>query len=240
VQVNHDAAYLVQFELNLQLQMIESELQFKEIQFGGVNMLLLPEKAVFMPETQSLLLADTHFGKATHFRKAGIPVSDQVFVDDLERLSSVIQKTSALELIILGDLFHSDHNSEWERWGEWIKTSSLKKVRLVPGNHDKAILKLPPLEGCQIETPLMIQNNIALSHEDVPCDLPLIHGHIHPSVSLKGLGKQAIKLPCFHVSETRMVIPAFGSFTGTHAVKPRKGDRVFVLHQNLIHESKLN
>lgn len=239
MQVNHDASYLVQFGLNLQRAMIETEGNFNEIQFGGVNMLLLAERAVFIPEAGSLLVADTHFGKATHFRKAGIPVSDEVFMDDLIRLSSLIDKFLVSELIILGDLFHSDHNSEWERWGEWIKTSGLKSIKLVPGNHDKAILKLPPLEGCTIETPLLIHNRIALAHEDTEADLPLIHGHIHPSIRIKGGGRQALKLPCFHVSRSRIILPAFGSFTGTHPVKPVKGDRIFVVFGNSIREMEL-
>ena len=40
----------------------------------GQTLMLLPEKAIFLPESDTLLVADAHFGKATSFRQLGVPV----------------------------------------------------------------------------------------------------------------------------------------------------------------------
>jgi uncharacterized FlgJ-related protein len=59
---------------------IDFQFQFPN---SSVSVELLPEKAAFIPESATLLIADPHFGKATHFRKAGIPIPEQIFLKDL-------------------------------------------------------------------------------------------------------------------------------------------------------------
>jgi metallophosphoesterase superfamily enzyme len=39
-------------------------------------------------------------------------------------------------------------------------------------------------------------------------------------------------LPCFHHRGSSLVLPAFGEFTGTHAVSPAPGDGVYALTGN--------
>ena len=46
--------------------------------YKGLNLTLLPEKAVWIDSMGVLLIADLHFGKAAHFRKSGIPISEKV------------------------------------------------------------------------------------------------------------------------------------------------------------------
>jgi hypothetical protein len=48
-------------------------------------------------------------------------------------------------------------------------------------------------------------------------------------VRLLGSGRQAETLPCFHFGPEIGVLPAFGGFTGSRRVRPRRGDRVFVV-----------
>ena len=38
----------------------------------------------------------------------------------------------------------------------------------------------------------------------------------------------SMRLPCFWFGEKYGVLPAFGDFTGTHRIKPKKGDQVYV------------
>ena len=57
-------------------------------------------------------------------------------------------------------------------------------------------------------------------------------GHIHPAVRLQGFGRQRLKLPCFFKTHSQMILPAFGEFTGTHVLQPKKEDEVFVIVEN--------
>ena len=68
---------------------------------------LLPERAVFCPSEQALLVSDVHLGKAETFQHYGIPVPGAVNGATLHRLAQVCDRTQARRLIILGDLFHA-------------------------------------------------------------------------------------------------------------------------------------
>jgi metallophosphoesterase superfamily enzyme len=68
------------------------------------------------------------------------------------------------------------------------------------------------------------------AHEPAPSpDGYVLAGHIHPGVILHGAGRQREKLRCFYFGREYAILPAFGSLTGMIAVRPRRGDRIFVL-----------
>jgi metallophosphoesterase superfamily enzyme len=57
----------------------------------------------------------------------------------------------------------------------------------------------------------------------------VVSGHLHPAVQLAGPGGQRERLPCFYVGRGHAILPAFGSFTGHAAVRPRGNDRVYAI-----------
>jgi metallophosphoesterase superfamily enzyme len=59
-------------------------------------------------------------------------------------------------------------------------------------------------------------------------DAPLyLCGHLHPGVNLYGAGRQHAILPCFWQYGHMLMLPAFGSFTGLHRIRPRQGDGIW-------------
>jgi DNA ligase-associated metallophosphoesterase len=199
-----------------------------EVDFAGKAITLLPQRAVFIRDSASLLIADPHFGKSGHFRKAGIPVSGQVLIEDLLRLSETIAFCKAEKLYILGDFFHAEPNQEWSLWCTWLEQSSLKQAILIPGNHDRHIVKLS-FPKKMIKGEMMHDlEGLALSHDETETTKPLICGHVHPSVHLSGIGKQGLKMPCFYMKKEVLILPAFGSFTGTYQIKASRGERLFI------------
>ena len=42
----------------------------------------------------------------------------------------------------------------------------------------------------------------------------VIAGHLHPVLSLRGIGRDRLRLPCFSFEARCAVLPAFGEFTG--------------------------
>jgi metallophosphoesterase superfamily enzyme len=53
-------------------------------------------------------------------------------------------------------------------------------------------------------------------------------------VKLRGGGRQSLRLPCFYFGKNGAVMPAFGNLTGFHVIRPKKGDRVFVITENKV------
>ena len=193
---------------------------------------LLPQKAVYWQKKKILILADLHVGKTGHFRKHGIPVPNRVNQTNLGILNTLIERLSPDQLVVVGDLFHSDINKEWKVFEQWRKSYRQLEFSLVLGNHDI----LP--DSCYHSTYINLFKRLRIDpfvfvHD--PDDLKPRHidnrypisGHIHPAVQLKGKGRQSMKLPCFYFGEEIGIMPAFGTFTGTHVIRPSGNDRVY-------------
>jgi uncharacterized protein len=197
---------------------------------------LSPQRAIFWEEEKALILSDLHFGKTGHFRKSGIAVPQQVYKEDLQRLVVLIEHFKPVELVVVGDFFHSRQNAEMEWFRKWRDDFSSLQITLVRGNHD--ILKnqwykdsnIKVLEDRYVKAPFVF------SHE--PCspdkDNYLFCGHIHPGILLEGVGRQSLRLPCFYFGQNMCILPAFSKFTGVALVSPEPEDQVFALVENKI------
>ncbi len=202
----------------------------ERIEIAGVELWLLAEKAIYWPEERRLFIADTHFGKISHFRKNGIKMPEGAARQNLIRLEKLLYSTQAKEVYFLGDLFHSELNREWLGFKQVIALFPATQFHLIGGNHDildelsyyRARLEYHP-NGLRLDP-------FYLSHEPLEeFEGYNLCGHIHPGVRLRGTGRQSLRLACFHFSPRQGILPAFGEFTGFHTLKVRKTDRVFVI-----------
>lgn len=200
------------------------------------TMQLLSDKAIYMPDHDTLIISDLHFGKIEHFRKNGIGLPPNAARKDIKKLEHLILSINPAEIVFLGDLFHSDYNNAWQSFQDMLSRFSDKVFHLVMGNHD--ILEEDLYQGMKITYHLDIEN-LVLTHE--PMDEIMegkynLCGHIHPGVKLSGKGKQSMRIPCFFFGTHTGILPSFGTFTGTHVLKPIKTDRIFVVQEDLVME----
>ncbi|OWR15032.1 ligase-associated DNA damage response endonuclease PdeM [Chryseobacterium sp. VAUSW3] len=173
------------------------------------------QKAVFWESRKIMIISDLHVGKSAHFRKSGIAISSQILLDDLAVLESLISFFEVQHLLIVGDLFHAGHNSDLEIFCEWRNRFPDLKITLIKGNHDR-ISKQIYDDYCidTVENSLEIQP-FRFVHEPENIGTTFtVSGHIHPGVIFQGKARQAIKLPCYAVSESQLILPAFSKFTG--------------------------
>jgi DNA ligase-associated metallophosphoesterase len=198
----------------------------------------LPEKAVYVPALDAVLVSDVHLGKSETFQQCGVPVSSQVNEDTLQRLAGVCDRTQAQQLFILSDLFHSRAGLVDEVIDRWLKFLSQTQVEahLILGNHDR------PLRDCMSQLSLTCQTRPVevatwiLSHEPLPWASGInICGHIHPCVWLGGRGDR-LRLPCFYWEHQahRLILPAFGEFTGGHNVPLNAQVTAYVVADNAV------
>lgn len=191
----------------------------------GHRIELLAEHAVFLPEHQSLVLSDVHLGKAATFRAHGVGVPEGDDARDLERIGQLVTATGATRLIIAGDLFHSPHGAV-PGLHDWLERLAVP-VTLVRGNHDRH----PQLDGLPLDTvPHLELGTLRIVHDPAeagPDHLSLC-GHLHPVVRLRDGSRSSLRVPCFHLRESCLLLPSFGSFTGGHPITVEKTDRVFI------------
>jgi DNA ligase-associated metallophosphoesterase len=204
-----------------------------EVEIAGERLVLLPEHALYRPSTATLMVADPHWGKAAAFRAAGLPVPGGTTSAGLERLSRALERTGARRLVVLGDLLHAREGRAprtLEAVRSWRKRHAALEIRLVRGNHDRHAGDPPPELGIECCDPPCLDAPFVLDHHPHPSPAGyVLAGHVHPSVTLRGAGRQRKRLPCFHFGARVGLLPAFGDFTGTADVAVLPGDRVFVV-----------
>ncbi len=199
----------------------------------GTNFLLHPYKAIYWSDEDTLIVSDLHLGKVHHFRNAGIYVPLNAAMDNYERLSSILIEFKPEKLLILGDLFHSTLNQDWQTFSELRHTFEQIDFDLVLGNHDIIDPKLFERNNMTVHQEISM-GPFLFTHHPTECESYNLAGHIHPGVRLIGESKQSLRLPCFFFGKDKGLLPAFGTFTGISLIKPKSEDQVFVVSEDQI------
>lgn len=204
-----------------------------EVQAAGTVLRLLPQRALHLPEFDTLLVADAHIGKAQSFRRLGVPVPEATTTGTLERLAAAVAACGARRLVFLGDLLHSARGraaAPMQAFERWREAHAGLELALVRGNHDGHAGDPPASWRVHcVDGPLPL-GPLALAHEPAPVPgAYVLAGHVHPAAVLGGRAHDRLRLPCFHLGPAVGVLPAFGDFTGMHVLPRESGDRVFVV-----------
>lgn len=206
-----------------------------EIELAGAALRLLPQRAAFLPGEGLLLVADLHLGKAQSFRRLGVPVPQGTTTASLTRLDAAIDASGARGIVFLGDLIHSARwaaPATWDAVARWRARHPTLELHLVRGNHDRHAGDPPPDWGIRcIDEPWRVGPFALAHHPDPVPGAYVLAGHLHPAATIGGRAHDRLRLPCFHFGAGVGVLPAFGAFTGTHALRRAPGDRVYVVHE---------
>lgn len=203
-----------------------------QISRSGQTLWLSAEKCLFWEEKRMLILSDLHIGKAAHFRKSGIAIPGQLFEEDMKRIDRQIEYFQPRTLLVTGDFFHSEANEEHERFIHWRATHKDIHCCMIRGNHEVLSDQSYTALGIDVLGSNFKEGPFYFIHEKpkiLPPDTFAFSGHVHPGIRLKGIGKQAVTLPCFYFSENSCILPAFSRFTGKYLVQPNKGDEVYAI-----------
>ncbi len=157
-------------------------------------------------------MADLHLEKASAFARRGTLLPPYDTHATLARLETVLRRHRPRTVISLGDGFH-DHAGP-----AGLGTALTARVReltsavdwiWVQGNHDR---EPPRALGGRGVTELEL-DGLVLRHEPGRGADAEIAAHLHPKARVAG---SRIKLarPCFAGDGRRLILPAFGSFTG--------------------------
>lgn len=212
------------------------------IEFGGARWHLLGGRGAWREADGSLVVADLHLGKARSFRAGGVPVPAGTTAETIARLERMLSVTKPARLIIVGDLLHDAAGLEAPviealaaLRGRWRHVSMV----LVQGNHDRRAGRLPEALDITVTDAPMEDGGVLFCHDPAEAigarrpGIPVVAGHVHPVVRLVDDLGDHLRAPCFHlVARFMLRLPALGAFTGGAVVRPRRGDRVFVVRDH--------
>ncbi|MEO8712355.1 MAG: ligase-associated DNA damage response endonuclease PdeM [Parafilimonas sp.] len=215
-------------------------MKHQHFNFRDQHLWLSPERVIFWEDERTLILSDSHFGKTGHFRKSGLAVPQNIFLEDLQRLFNLVQFYKPQQLIVVGDLFHSRSNKEHLLFEKWRNDFTQLQILLVKGNHD--VLRNEWYEQIKInvfDDEALRINSFAFMHDHAHIekfpqhdDAYFFTGHLHPGISIHGKSRQSLSFPCFYFNEHFAVLPAFSKFSGLALINKKKTDNVFAIVNN--------
>lgn len=183
------------------------------LDFAGHHFLALADRALFWPRHGALIVADLHLEKASWYATHGQPLPPYDSHDTLDRLARLAAETGARAIWCLGDSFHD--RAAADRIAPTVverlrRQAAAAELVWIAGNHDG--LSGGAWGGTVADE--MVVDGIVLRHQSLPDDLrPEISGHFHPKLRLHLRGRHVAR-PCFAGDARRLILPAFGSFTG--------------------------
>jgi uncharacterized protein len=214
-----------------------------ELRIKNNTFLLLTQKAIYWKEERIVLVSDLHIGKISHFRKAGIAVPHHGSHDNFKRLDEIIATTNPIRILFVGDLFHSDVNHEWDQFCAWRKQYTTIKMDIVLGNHDYLPEDFRANYQIDIYPTELVIGPFTFAHhprgEFMNGDEYVISGHVHPVVSLSGMARQRVKVPCFYFGVQQAILPSFGYFTGGYAIDIEDTDTVIAVAEKRLYTVQL-
>lgn len=181
---------------------------------GGLECVPHLSGALYVPDYETLIISDLHLEQGTSLARRGIHVPPFDTAVTLDLLEATLSTTHARRLIFLGDSFHDTQGEE--RLDEIhlnrlrIITNQYETIWII-GNHDPN----PPqsLGGHGAET--ISLGPITLRHEPskkLKNEIE-IAGHLHPGCGLSLRGRH-VRGKCFIADQNRLIMPAFGAYTG--------------------------
>lgn len=207
--------------------------------FAGASVMADQSGALLLREARTLVVADLHFEKGSAFAARGhawLPPYDTG--ETLARLERACRHYQPRQVVCLGDSFHDLDGPGRMADGDRVRLRRLVQRHnwvWIAGNHDPE----PPADiGGQIYDELAV-GSLILRHEAAADTLPAgeITGHFHPKAAVRTRGRR-ISGRCFATDGRRLILPAFGAFTGgLNVLDPdlaallRPAFRVFIIGQ---------
>lgn len=169
--------------------------------------------ALYWEAQDALLVADLHLEKGAAFAARGMLLPPYDTRATLSRLERIIEALDPKRVVALGDSFHRSECADNLVRDDFELLRSLQKGRdwfWICGNHDP---HLPNSVGGTVCGSLAIEG-VMLRHEPSKAALsPEIVGHLHPIARISRRGT-VVRRRCFATDGSRLVMPAFGAYTG--------------------------
>jgi len=209
------------------------------IHLAGERLMLDPAGILAWPARRLLAVADLHLEKGSHFAAGGRFLPPYDTRETLARLGTALRRWRPERLVLLGDSFHDPGGAARLPTAETALLHRLLdglEVIWVLGNHDP----VPPegLPGSAVEE--WRDGPLAFRHQARPGAVQgaEISGHFHPKATMP-TRCGGITRPCFVADAKRVMLPAFGAYTGgLDAADPAiaglfpRGARLFLLGQD--------
>lgn len=191
----------------------QEDFNFQAISICGKSLIAHKSGALYWPAEKALLVADLHLEKASHFAGLGQMLPPYDTRETLTKLAHVIDVFGAETVICMGDSLHDNGGADRiaERDLESLKVLQDDREWIwLTGNHDSSVRDTL---GGHVRDEIRVEG-LVLRHEPRLGQVSHeIAAHLHPAARIVMHGT-SLRRPCFISNGLRIVLPAFGAFTG--------------------------
>jgi len=183
-----------------------------EVSFQGAALVARGTGALWWPDRQLLCVSDLHLGKSERMaRRGGVTLPPYDTLDTLSRLEAEIEAMGARTVICLGDSFDDldaalDLTEDIRLWIARLQAG--RRWIWIEGNHDPGPADIGGAHMAELNEGPLVFRHIAQT-----AAMGEVSGHYHPKAQLGRRGG-GISRACFLVDRQRMILPAFGTYTG--------------------------
>jgi hypothetical protein len=203
-----------------------------QVQVGGAAFVGDPAGALYWPEPGLLAAADLHLEKGSSFAARGVLLPPYDTVATLTRLARLIATYAPRIVVALGDSFHDRNGPARLADRDRTMLRGLQQGRQwiwIAGNHDPE--PAVDIGGSFCDSfacgPIVFRHapRTEAHAGNGACDGE-IAGHLHPVARVAQRGRITSRR-CFAGDGRRLVMPAFGAYTGGLNVRDRAFADVF-------------
>jgi DNA ligase-associated metallophosphoesterase len=171
----------------------------------------LPCGALWAPRLRLLAVADLHLGRSERLaRRGGALLPPYECAETLARLARAVAALNPATVVCAGDSFDDDRAAAALDPSARAALAALARGRRwvwLAGNHDPAAAGGETAEA-------VAAGGLTFRHIPDPAAAPgEVAGHMHPKATLTLRGRRIVRR-CFLHDRRRIVLPAYGAFTG--------------------------
>lgn len=181
-----------------------------KISFSERNFILHPDGVLLWPKHNLLIVSDLHLEKSSHFARKGYLIPPYETHSTLSRLLNILKQTNLRRVLVLGDCFHDAGGFSRMSDTNRILFRDLQTHQMIwiAGNHDQGFVP----DGIAGHTDFHL-DGIVFRHEALEGQTSEISGHFHPKATIPYKGA-LVSRACFIEDGHKMILPAFGDYTG--------------------------
>jgi uncharacterized protein len=192
----------------------------------GADLVLDLAGTLYWPDESALVVADLHLEKGSSFATRGMLLPPYDTAATLALLGRAVARYAPRLVIALGDSFHDGDGPARLMADDRGALAGLQRGRdwvWIAGNHDPD----PANNIGGVFARRLSLGPLTFRHEPTEGTADgEIAGHLHPSARVSQRGR-AVTCKCFAADAHRMVMPAFGAYTGGLNIRDRAFAKVF-------------
>ncbi len=177
--------------------------------------------ALWLPAHGTLVAGDLHLEKGSAFAARGQMLPPYDSRATLDKLEAEIAELAPDRVVLLGDSFHDSRSIGRMAADDRTRLDRLAFGRdwvWLEGNHDREALMVADANAVS-RLPGRIVGDMRLgalflTHEPLPeAEAGEVAGHLHPCARVVAHARM-VRRSCFVTDGRRLILPAFGAFTG--------------------------